>query len=66
MVVIALFLIFIFIYWKSTKNYFKKLYGKKMFEQWGTRAFYWQSAMLICGGLTILTVFILKCGGATF
>ena len=62
-IAISLFLIITFLYWKITNGYFKnKVYGKKMFKQWGTRSFYWQGAILISGGLTIITMFLLKCG----
>ena len=62
-IAISLFLIITFLYWKITSGYFeKKVYGEKMFKKWGTKAFYWQGAILISGGLTTLTMFLLKWG----
>lgn len=62
-IAILLFLIITFLYWKITNGYFKnKVYGSKMFKQWGTRTFYWQGAIFISGALTILTMFLLKWG----
>jgi len=62
-IAISLFLIITFLYWKITNGYFKnQVYGKKMFEQWGTRTFYWHGALLISGGLTYLIMFFLQWG----
>lgn len=33
-----------------------------MLKEWGTKAFYWQGAILISGGLTFLIIFLLKSG----
>jgi hypothetical protein len=60
-IAISFFLIITFLYWKITNGYFKKeVYGKKMFKQWGARTFYWQGAILVSGGLTIIIMFLLK------
>ena len=57
---ISLFLLITFLYWKLTRNYAKKEYGKKMWTQWGTRTFYWHGAIMISGGVTLIIIFVLK------
>lgn len=57
---IALFLIITFLFWRITNGHFKKEYGNKMWKLWGTRTFYWQGAILLSSGLTILIIFLLK------
>ena len=59
-ITILIFLIITFIYWKLTRGYAKKEYGKKMWIQWGTRTFYWTGALMISGGLTVLIIFLLN------
>jgi hypothetical protein len=60
-IVISLFIIITFLYWKISNGYFKKeVYGKKVFEQWGTRFFYWQGVLFVSGGITVLMIFLLK------
>lgn len=59
-IAILLFLIIIFLFWKLTSSHFKKEYGQKLWEQWGTRLFYWQGAIYTSTGITILILFILK------
>ena len=56
----SLFLTLIFFYWKVTRRYAEKEYGVKMFKQWGTRTFYWQGALFLSGGATVLIIFLLK------
>ena len=58
----SLFLIITFLYWKLTNGYAEKEYGKKMFKQWGTRTFYWTGALFVSGGVTVLVIYLLKCG----
>lgn len=60
LIALLIFTIVTFLYWKLTRNYAEKAYGKKMWNQWGTRTFYWQGALLIGGGVTVLIVFLLK------
>ena len=63
--VIAL-LIFIginFLYWKVTHNYGEREYGKKAFNKWGTRMYYWQVGLLYSGALTVFIIYILKWAG---
>jgi hypothetical protein len=61
-ITILIFLGITFLYWKLTKGYAENEYGKKMWKQWGTRTYYWTGALFISGGLTILTMFLLKWG----
>ncbi len=60
LIAISLFIIITFLYWKVTRGYAEKEYGKKMFKQWGTRTFYWQGALFFSGGITVLIIFLLK------
>lgn len=61
-IAVLLFLLITFLYWKLTKAYAEKEYGKKMFKQWGTRTFYWTGAFFFSGGLTVLIIYLLKWG----
>ncbi len=60
LIAISLFLIIIFLYWKITIGHFKKEYGKKRRKLWGQRTFYWEGAILVSTGITILILFLLK------
>jgi len=59
-IAISLFLINIFLFWRITIGHFKKEYGKKMRKLWGARTFYWQEAIYVSTGVTILIMFLLK------
>lgn len=59
-IAIILFCIIIFIFWKITANFRKKEYSQKMWKLWGVRTFYWEGAIYISTGITILIMFILK------
>ncbi|MEW4925654.1 hypothetical protein [Algibacter sp. 2305UL17-15] len=56
----AIFLIITFLYWKMTSGYAENEYGKKMWQQWGTKTFYWSGAFFIRGGITVMVIFLLK------
>ncbi|MGB6269621.1 MAG: hypothetical protein WBF67_11510 [Olleya sp.] len=60
LIAILLFLIITFVYWKLTKGYVKKVYGKKMFANWGNQTFYWTNVLFVSGGLTVLVIYLLK------
>jgi hypothetical protein len=57
---IALFLSITFLFWVLTNAHFKKEYGKKMWEKWTARLFYWQGAICTSTGITILLLLVLK------
>jgi hypothetical protein len=59
-IAISLFLIITFLFWRLTSGHFKKEYGKRLWEKWGTRLFYWQGAIYTSTGITILIMFLLK------
>lgn len=59
LIAISLFLVITFLYYLLTRSYAEKEYGDKMWKQWGTRTFYWQGALLVSGGVTVI-IFILK------
>ncbi|PWH83967.1 hypothetical protein DIS18_05305 [Algibacter marinivivus] len=60
LIALALFLIITFLYWKLTKKYAEKLYGKEMWKQWSSRTFYWTSAVMMSGGITLLVILLIK------
>ncbi|ULC58599.1 hypothetical protein MBM09_11785 [Flaviramulus sp. BrNp1-15] len=62
LIAIVLFVIITFLYWKITRGFGEKEYGKKMWENWGTRTFYWTGALFISGGITVLLIYLLKWG----
>lgn len=57
---IALFLIITFLFWRFTSEHFKKEYGNRNWKQWGTRTFYWQGAIFVGTGGTLLIIFLLR------
>ncbi len=59
-IILPLFLVIMFLFWNLTSGYFKKEYGTKLWNQWGTRLFYWQGAIYTSSGVTILVLFILN------
>ncbi|MDO7170596.1 hypothetical protein [Mariniflexile sp. AS56] len=56
----SLFLLSIFLFWRITARFRKKEYSEKMWKLWGTRTFYWEGAIYISTGVTVLIMFILK------
>lgn len=60
LIAISIFLIITYLYWKVTKDYAQKEYGKKMFKQWSTRTYYWSGALLISGAITVALIYLLK------
>ena len=44
----------------TTKSYFKKEYGTKMWKNWTAQTYYWQSAIYLSTGLTILILLFLQ------
>lgn len=59
-IAILLFLVFLFLFWKVTASDAKKEYGSKMWNQWTTRLYYWQAAILYSVGGTVITMYLLK------
>lgn len=57
---ICLFVVITFLYWKITKPYVLKMYGKKMSQHWTSRTFYWTSVLFMSGGITVLVIVLLK------
>ena len=62
LIAIVFFVIITFLYWKITRGFGEKEYGKKMWKNWGTRTFYWTGALFISGGITVLLIYLLKWG----
>lgn len=60
-IAIGLFLIILFFYWRISKNYFKnEVFSKGTWKSGVTKLSYWQGAILVSSGATILIIFILK------
>jgi hypothetical protein len=62
LMVLLMFLIYIFLFWRLTSGYAKKEYGKKMWKHWPSQLSYWQAAILYSLGFTAITLFLLKWG----
>lgn len=60
LIALSLFLISISVFWMITARFRKKEYSKKMWKLWGARTFYWEGAIYISTGITILVMFLLK------
>ena len=61
-IALLIFLIFIFLFWRLTRGYAKKKYGRKMWTHWPTRLSYWQAAILYGIGFTVIVMYLLKWG----
>tara|TARA_B110000093_G_C12894679_1_gene377673 strand:+ start:85 stop:306 length:222 start_codon:yes stop_codon:yes gene_type:complete len=60
-IAVGLFLIILFFYWRISKNYFKnEVFSKGTWKTGVTKLSYWQGAILVSSGVTILIIFILK------
>ncbi|WP_290468636.1 hypothetical protein [Lacinutrix sp. MedPE-SW] len=57
---LLIFVTFIFLYWKLTREYGKNEFGSKLWRHWPTRLSYWQGAILYSVGFTFITVSVLK------
>jgi hypothetical protein len=60
LIAILLFLILTYVYWLMTSGFVKKVHGKTVWRQWGTRMFYWTGALFMSGGATVLVILFLK------
>jgi hypothetical protein len=61
-IAIVIFTISTLLFWRITARHRSKEYGKKMWKLWGARTYYWQAAIYISTGVTILIMFLLKWG----
>lgn len=59
---ISIFVILTILYWLVTRGYGEKVYGKKMWQSWTTKTFYWQGALFVSGTATVIIILALKCG----
>ncbi|WP_224485127.1 hypothetical protein [Robertkochia aurantiaca] len=55
-----LFLTTNFLFWKFTHTHFEKEYGKKVFQHWRTKTYYWQGAIFVSTGVTAVIIFLLQ------
>ncbi len=60
-IITALFLLIIFLYWKISKEYFKnEVFSEGTWKNWVTRLYYWQGAIFISGAVTATLIFLFK------
>ena len=59
-IAIAIFLFITFLFWRFTKEYFKKEYGERLWNHWSSRLFYWQGVIYTCTGITFVILYFLK------
>ena len=61
-IAIALFIIATFLFWRLTRDYYKRVYGEKVWKQWAIRLVYWQVVVYAGALITILIMFLFKWG----
>lgn len=61
-IAITVFIVTNVLFWFFTSGYFRKLYGKKSWNHWGTQTYYWQGSIFVSTGLTLLIILILRWG----
>lgn len=59
-IAIIIFIVVIFIFWRLTVDGYKKEYSEKMRKVYGSRLYYWHTAILISGGITFLLMYALR------
>ncbi len=59
-IAIVIFLITNFLFWKLTHVHFQNEYGKKLFNNWVTKTYYWQGSIFVSTGITALIILLLK------
>lgn len=60
-IAIGLFVITLFFYWRISKNFFKnEVFSTGTWKTGETKLSYWQGAVLVSSGATILIIFVLK------
>lgn len=59
-IAIIIFLMINFLFYKSLNDYVKKEFGKKMWEIWGNKVYFWQSSVFVSTLGTVLIIYILK------
>lgn len=62
LIALAIFLLFMFLFWLVTHRYIKEEYGMKVWNHWPSKLSYWQSGVLYSVGLTVVTIFVLRWG----
>jgi hypothetical protein len=60
LLVIAIFIVVMFLFRKLTISHFKKEYGAKRRKLWGQRTFYWQDVIYFSSGITVLILLVIK------
>lgn len=60
LIAITIFGLTNFLFWKLTHVHLENKYGKKYFNNWTSRTYYWQGAIFVSTGVTALIIFLLK------
>ncbi len=60
LIVIAVFSVSGFIFYKSMRSYVREEFGKKWLKIWGNKIYFWQSLVFASGATTVLVLFLLK------
>ncbi len=61
-IAVSLFALFNFIFWKVTNGPIRKEYGERLFKRWDSKLYYWQGAIYVSSGLTVLILWLLNKG----
>jgi len=56
----AIFLIINFLFYKTLNVYYKKEFGKKMWELGGARVYFWQASIFVSTTGAVLIMYLLK------
>jgi hypothetical protein len=59
-IAVAIFLLINFLFYKTLNVYYKNEFGKKMWKLGGARVYFWQGAIFVSTGGTLLILYLLK------
>ncbi|MFV8225762.1 hypothetical protein [Christiangramia aquimixticola] len=59
-IALSIFLLSNFIFWRITAGHRERKYDEKSWKLRGERTFFWQGAIYVSTGVTILILFLLK------
>lgn len=60
LIAIIIFIIVIYIFWKFTVDGYQKEYSEKMRKTYGSRLYYWHTAIIISSGITFILMYVLR------
>ena len=59
-IAIVVFLAVTLLVWSTTRGRFQREYGKAVWKNWTAQTYYWQSAIYLSTGITIVILVLLK------